>query len=177
MKKIIETANAILKARKQIEENRKIWEEQTKPLLKEVFDNLKKDLPFPLDYQNNGIKGYESVIYSLGRDYSGILEVKPSVDSRAYLKDNGYLVFGIMHNGYVAVVYSKPKIEELVSNTVQNQQLATVSPSELTEAKILDFFSTFLNEVLAWELDKNPSKPVGFALSPKPTGEIITKNF
>ncbi|MCP1384785.1 hypothetical protein [Runella salmonicolor] len=153
----------ILKARKEIVNNRQDWEYVAKPSLETMVDMLNNELPFKVDYSISKTgRNIETVIYSLGSESSDIT-IDNENGSRLLIKDLGYLAFGLIHNGEVRVIVSKPKIDGLVENKEQYVEIGYLKPIELTNERIFEFFLQFLLMVEKWEKSP-PDEPIGFKL-------------
>jgi hypothetical protein len=150
--------NELIICRQEIEVNRHNWLQYTKPLLEAAFNYLKSNLPstFELQYHVDIFaQNLETVVFSMGSGDSGIIP-DPEDNSMPYIKHFGHLVFGQLYNGEISINISLPYIEEIVTNTEQEINIALLKPSELTESKIFDLFYDFLIRIVDWE--KNHSK-------------------
>jgi hypothetical protein len=149
----------------QVEENRTLWTESTKPQLLTALNNFISHFDLNCKVQEvNTYKNYEAVNLTFGNSRSGIVKEKEN-EIRHFNKFGGALSFSQSCNGMIDVIVLFPFIEEITDKT-EKKVIVQVQPSEIDEAFIYRQISKFLNEILKWE--SNPQIPtVGYRFPEK----------
>lgn len=172
----METGSIISKVNryKQVLENtqkyRKVWNEETKPLLIAVLNEIIKiaSISKAEVIVKDNIENLESVIFDLGRSSSGISEnVEDSGVKRTMIKSNGSLLYQQLFNGKIMVMIISPHIEGY-GQPKPPMTLEILRPDELKEPFIVRHMENFLRDITEWEDfdDDEPQKSATIGFNP-----------
>lgn len=154
--KVLDYENSL----KKIKDNRKYWQERTKPLLINTLGKIKDT--YPLDWSVQVLderKNLEAVNITFNNSSSGIM-IEENNYSKIYNKLPGTIVFSQIVNGNVIVNIVYPYIEDLVSDKPY-KLLEIISPELITEKYIFEKVSHFLKEITNWE-NSNKETTLGY---------------
>ncbi len=143
-----------------VKQNRKYWQESTKPLLIQTLKEIKTSYPIGWDVQVlDWTTNSEGVNITFGNMPSGITQ-KSEKSFRHFIKNGGTIVFSQSGNGNIFIIIRYPSIEEFVSEK-EHKLLEMVSPDQITREFIIKKVSVFLEEMTKWE-KSNEEIPLGY---------------
>lgn len=95
------------------------------------------------------VEGMEFIYFGFGPRNSGLFQVYEKTKV-PIIKDGGYLFYTQLYNGKISVLVTAPTIEDYME-AIEPKPLEVLRPAELTEEKIMEHVSSFLEEMTAWE--------------------------
>ena len=134
-----------------IDKKRKLWQDETKPLLVKVLGEITDGVSLELLVQVVDSKvNHESVNIQFKSKPSGISE-KTEKLVKAYIKWGGVLAFSQAYNGEIHIVIFYPYVDEIV---IQHKHtlLIRIEPDKISEEFIYARVNDFLTEMLNWEI-------------------------
>ena len=151
---------------------RKAWNTKLKPMIKETLESFIKEFDLDADVDvDNRLENLEMIIFSLGRQKSGISELINDSDRKPVIRSNGMLTYQQLFNGKVVIWIGYPHLEGM-GDPKPPKTLEILRPEELKEAFILRHLETLLVEVTNWEdYDDDVPKTIGFGNGIKPRVE------
>jgi hypothetical protein len=159
----------------QVEENRNLWTQVTKPQLVNTLNQFITHYELTCKVQEvNTYRNYEAVNLTFGNSRSGIVKEKEN-ETKYFNKFGGALSFSQSCNGRIDVIILFPFIEEITDKT-DKKVIVQVPPAEIDEPFIYRQISRFLNEVMKWE--SNPQIPtVGYRFPEKKVASPSEKSL
>ena len=159
----------------QVEENRTLWTEVTKPRLLDTLNRFIKHFELNCKIQEvNTYRNYEAVNLTFGNSRSGIVKEKEN-ETKHFNKFGGALSFSQSCNGRIDVLVLFPFIEEITDKT-DKKVLVQVPPGDIDEPFIFRQISKFLSEIMKWE--SNPQIPsVGYRFPEKKVASPAEKSL
>jgi hypothetical protein len=160
IEKAIAYQTALESSKKQIEENRKVWNAETNKLIVETFQCVTQKVP-NINWEIKNVGAMENLdLLSLGfkSESSGIVGQVEGV-FKFFAKIGGKLIYSQVYNGEIYVLIDYPHIEGHVERQ-SPKFLDKYEPSQISADIILDHINIFLEEMLSWE--SGTRKLIGF---------------
>ncbi len=154
---------------KNTKDYRKAWIKEVKPFIKDTLEKINDEtkLGATITCQDN-MENLGVVIFSLGKDYSGIAEkIEGSDTKKNMIKSNGSLVYQELFNGKIMIMFIYPFIEGY-GQPQPPKSVEILRPHEVTEPFIIRHVEDFLKEIIEWEdydddeQEKLPFNTIGF---------------
>ena len=147
-------------SKKQIDENRKIWNAGISELILNTFLDVANTAP-QLNWEVKKIDSIENLdILSLGfkNESSGIVGQVSGV-LKFFSKIGGRLIYSQVYNGDIYALIDYPHVENHVER-LNPKFLGKFKPNQISSDLILDHISVFLDEMQDWE--SGTRKLIGF---------------
>ena len=160
LNKALEYEKALAKSKITIEENRKIWNQQTNDLILGTFKGVAQNLP-NLNWEIRKVEAMENLdVLMLGfkNESSGIVGQFQGV-FKFFAKVSGKLIYSQVYNGEVYALIDYPHVEHHVERQAP-KFIGKFEPSEITQDLVLNHINEFLEEMLNWE--SGTRKLIGF---------------
>jgi len=165
MEKLIKLSDELKSIYSEIEQNRKIWDQNLKPLIIKTFKYVQKKIDLKLKIREiNEIKNLEAVRLTFGFLNSGLFvekkNKKQKIPPMVLIKKGGYLSYSQIANGKISVFIHYPYIEGIYGDPDNILEIGIFTAGELTKDGILEHVEQFLEEIVKWE--KEEKKLIGF---------------
>lgn len=163
MEKLIQKSKKINEIKKQIGENRNLWNNKKKLIentLEEIKNELKENITLFIS-TNYECKNFQSIVMEFSDNVDIVL--KNGNNIKIPNIEGGYIIFGQIHNGQISIVIIPPHIEEIVDYYGDNIFCGNYNTSEITKELIINKVSTFLDNIIDfYERKSSHIKPIGY---------------
>lgn len=151
------------RANQRIEERRKRWKEDLKPLTKKVLEAIvtQTDMSEANVKVNEDTKNTEAVYLEMKERDSGIASIEGEDIEKPKVKKGGYLFFVQLYNGKISIMIVYPTIEG-VTKVKEPKTVETLEPEDIDESVICRNVVNFLDEMAQWEDNEPGHKTIGF---------------
>ena len=138
-----------LDTEKSKKENRKVWNERTKHIIIECFNEVVNRFRIGWEIGAHHNPSLESIYLYFPPKSSEFKGIDGDKKIRL-MKSGGVLNFSQTFNGKISIKIQYPTIESVKPNK-DFRVIESLSPNEITKVVVLNKISEFLNEMAIWE--------------------------